>query len=228
MIYLRTLVLLALLCPGPFLLANPGPYGNWLAYMQEVRFSRDWSWWAEVQHRNYNALGDTEQLLLRGAVQYTLPAGVAFSQGYAYIVDQPYTAKGKQVLREHRPYQQIHFRQRYGRVHLQHRYRLETRFREDDLRFRFRYFLQGLVALNQREMQEGTLYLSAYDELFIHGDQPRFDRNRLYLGIGYMFSPHLRLELANLVQMKEWEDRHQFQISVLHRLDLTTAGRDNR
>lgn len=200
--------------------ATPAPYGNWLIYFGQASLSERFSLWTEAQYRNYNALGDLEQLLLRTALQYDLPNGVTVSQGYAFVADHQYTPKGEIYRHEHRPYQQVLVRNRFGRLYVNHRYRFETRIWEEDLRFRVRYFLQGHLALNKPQLERGALYLSAYDEIFLHTDSQVFDRNRFYLGLGYVLNPDLRLELANMVQTKEVLSRHQFQVTMLHRFRL--------
>ena len=49
-------------------------------------------------------------------------------------------------------------------------------------------------------MSTGTLFLSAYDELFLNPRGPVFERNRLYGGVGYQFTAHWVLQIGLLNQ----------------------------
>lgn len=163
-----------------------------------------WNWHHEVQYRNYNAIGDLEQLLLRTGVGYNLSENNNnFLLGYGYILSQNYldNSDDKIDVNEHRIFQQFITRQSFSRFSLQHRYRFEQRFIEDDFRLRFRYFLSINVALSNPEMVDNTVYLSAYNEIFLNTEEGNvFDRNRLYGGLGYRVSPKLRFELGYMNQ----------------------------
>ena len=108
--------------------------GNWILYFGNKPFNSQWNWHHEVQYRNYDAIGDLEQLLLRTGIGY------------------------------------------------------------------FRYFLAITVALNKTQMEDGTLYLSSYDEIFLQTEGSIFDRNRLYGALGYRINSALRFELGYMNQ----------------------------
>ena len=156
----------------------------------------------EVQYRNYNAVGDLEQLLLRTGLGYNLtPNNNNLLLGYGFIRSENYqNLDTKLVLNEHRIYQQFITKQSFGRVSLSHRYRLEERFVADDFKMRFRYFLATNVALNHKLLVPNTIYLSAYNEIFINAKNQLFDRNRIYGGLGYKVSNNLKLEIGYMNQ----------------------------
>lgn len=146
--------------------------GNWWLYFGNKKLDTQWNWHHEVQYRNYNAVGDLEQLLIRTGLGYNLTENNNnILQGYAYVFSQPYLANGKNkaAIVEHRLYQQFITRQQFGRVFLQHRYRAEQRFIEEHpLKWRFRYFLAMNIPLNNKTLSANTVYLSAYDEIFLN------------------------------------------------------------
>jgi len=156
----------------------------------------------EVQYRNYNAVGDLEQLLLRTGLGYNLtPNNNNLLLGYGFIRSENYqNLDTKLVLHEHRIYQQFITKQSFGRVIFSHRYRLEERFVADDFKMRFRYFLATNVALNHKLLVPNTIYLSAYNEIFINAKNQLFDRNRIYGGLGYKVSNNLKLEIGYMNQ----------------------------
>jgi hypothetical protein len=177
----------------------------------------------EGQHRNFNFVGDLEQAFVRTAALYDLPkAHSQLGLGYGYFHTAAYKAgtDEKSYSDENRIYQQFITRQRFGRVYLTHRYRLEERFLPAGFRARFRYFLGLNICLNKPEMAAGTLYLSAYNELFINAKSPIFDRDRVYGALGYAISPNLRFETGLMYQLFENRNRPQWQIVCFHNLDL--------
>ena len=189
--------------------------GNWMIYFGNKKISPKWNWHHEVQYRNYNAIGDLEQLLLRTGI------GVNLSEnndnlllGYGYILSENYTSiqDEKVAVNEHRIFQQFITRQQTGRVHLQHRSRFEQRWIESDFRLRFRYFLSLNVPLNQKELIDRTIYLSAYNEIFLNSEGTIFDRNRLYGGVGYRLNKLVRFELGYMNQFLQNGSRDQVNI----------------
>ena len=176
------------------------------------------NWHHEVQYRNYNAIGDLEQLLIRTGVGYNLSENnnnILF--GYGYILSQNYLENDddKVDVNEHRIFQQFITKQSYGRVGFQHRYRFEQRWVEGDFRLRFRYFLSLNVALSQPKLDDNTWYASAYNEIFLNSEDNVFDRNRLYGGIGYKLNSKFKFELGYMNQFLPGFNRDQINMVVL-------------
>jgi hypothetical protein len=195
--------------------AQKNDVGNWLIYFGDKKLNEIWNWHHEIQYRSFDALGDTDQLLLRTGIGYNLTENNNnVLVGYAFIYNEAYIGNtdNKNSFNEHRLYQQYINRQTFGRVSLQHRYRFEQRFFEDDFRLRFRYFLSANVALNNQQMTDKTLYLSAYNEIFMNTEQTFFDRNRLYGGIGYRFSKKVRTEVGLMNQSTNNVSRNQINL----------------
>lgn len=204
--------------------AQPNHYGNWFILFTQTQLTDKWSYWGEAQYRNYNVAGDMEQLLLRTAIQYHINPNVFISQGIGYINNMPYVGDTDVKLDQHevRLYQQAFVKNRFGRFYLNHRYRFEQRWLESGFRLRYRYFVQVNVPVNKPSMEPGALYLSLYNELFIHGDTDNsnaFDRDRVYTGIGRVMGPQFKIELGNMVQLLEGRHRHQFQIVMVKTFD---------
>jgi len=208
--------ILIILILTPFsLFAQKSDFGNWFIYFGDKKINKHFNWHHEVQYRNFNFIGDTEQLLLRTGVGYNLSENNNnLHLGYAFIYSEPYVADTdeKSNFNEHRIYQQFITRQSFGRVSLQHRYRFEQRFFEDDFRLRLRYFLAANVAINRKQMEDKTFYLSIYNEIFINLEQTYFDRNRLYGGIGYRFSKLVRTEIGVMNQTTNSVSRNQLNL----------------
>ena len=185
-----------------------GP-GNWLIYIGNKQLNSKWNLHHEIQYRNYNTIGDLEQLLIRTGLGYQLGSKSNFLLGYGYINSENFTGNlnDQITLEEHRIFQQFITKQNIGQVSLQHRYRFEQRFIESDFKTRFRYFLSMNIPF-----KNSKYYLSAYNEIFLNGESNVFDRNRIYGGLGYQIGKGVKLELGYMNQVFETTSRDQINI----------------
>lgn len=201
-----------------FGMSQSSDLGNWMMYFGNKKLNNKWNWHHEVQYRNYNFIGDLEQLLLRTGVGYNLTENNNnLLLGYGFINGQVYSNahSDKVEINEHRIYQQFINRQSIGRVNLQHRFRLEERFFEDqDLQFRLRYFLGLNIPINNGSLVDQTFYGSFYNEFFINGEKEYFDRNRLLAGIGYKYNNKVKFELGYMNQFFQSSGRDQINIMM--------------
>ena len=197
----------------PFLVfSQDSNFGNWMIYFGNKQFNSKWNLHHEIQYRNYNAIGDLEQLLLRTGLGYNLSASNNILLGYGYVLSENYLGNtdDKVQINEHRIYQQFITKQQFKGMSLQHRYRFEQRFVESDFKLRFRYFLGMNVPLSQKETNK--FYLSAYNEIFLNTKTSIFDRNRLYGGLGYKINDAIRFEIGYMNQFFETSSRDQLNV----------------
>lgn len=206
---------LGVLFIGKASVAQESDFGNWFIYFGNKQINEKWNWHHEVQYRNYDFIGDLEQLLLRTGIGYNLTENNNnILMGYGYILSENYVGdtNTKVSVNEHRIYQQFITKQNIGPVKVQHRYRFEQRFVESDFRMRFRYFLSLNVPISPAEKTVKNWYVSIYNEIFLNTDSPIFDRNRLYGGLGYKLNKSLRFELGYMNQFFESSSRDQLNI----------------
>ncbi len=212
---IKMITIFILFSGAPNLVAQESNLGNWLIYIGNKKVDSKWNIHHEVQYRNYNAIGDLEQLLLRTGIGYNLTEnGNNLLLGYGYIHSENYLGQSdeKVSIGEHRIFQQFITKQKVGKVGLQHRYRFEQRFVADDVKLRFRYFLGINVPLTNLNEGKNPLYLSIYNEIFINSVGNIFDRNRLYGGIGYKLNENLKMELGYMNQFLNQQSRDQVNV----------------
>jgi hypothetical protein len=189
----------------------------------------------------------SQQHQIRGTMDMFLTNNITISPiGYVYTWNYQY---GKQPLsipeNFHCFFEQINIKHNTGRVFLEQRARLEQRWQENKIeqtdgsykvenytyqnRFRYRFMIN--VPINKKMMSAGTVFLSAWDEVFvsfgknIHYNLP--DQNRIYGGLGYKFNKYGTVQLGYLNQLiikKEGtlaESNHTLFLGFNYLIDFT-------
>lgn len=199
--------------------AQSSSIGAWYNYFGNKVLDRSWNFHHEIQYRNYNLGGDLEQLLLRAGIGYNLSENNNnLLLGYGFIHGQRYGANIDEKIKsnEHRIFQQFISRQHFGRIYIQHRYRLEERFLKEEYKWRVRYFLSFNIPINKAALLPGVIYVSAYNEIFLQPKSVVFDRNRIYGALGFVINKNLKTEMGFMTQFYEKNHRGQFQLAVFN------------
>jgi len=201
--------------------------GAWYMYFFSTRIGgSQWGFQGDGQYRAWDLGSDMEQLLLRGGVTYTTKKSDAkFTFGYANVTSGEY-GDSDETSGEDRIYQEALLPHKIGkRVFLRHRFRFEQRWVEDqDFRTRFRYAIFLDIPFKGDSIQKGTVYAALYDEIFINGQRDigdgreveYFDRNRLYMGIGYALTARRKLQFGYMTQTTDSIRKSQLQFSFHH------------
>lgn len=213
------------------LCANSQPdedkFGAWYMYFWNVDFKKNnFGLQGDVQYRNWNLIGDLEQLLLRGGVTYKPEnTDIKFTLGYAHIQTGVY-GNDKTVHLEDRIYQEVLIPKQIGnRFYFNNRFRYEQRWVDDqNLRTRYRYNLFLNIALSKPVIEKGTFYLALYNEVFLNGQRNTgtgtveiFDRNRSYGALGYAITTNLKVQAGVMHQYTDHWGKTQAQFSVHHK-----------
>ena len=201
--------------------------GAWYMYFWNTSLKdSQWGFQGDIQHRNWNIGGDLEQLLLRGGITYSPKnAGIKFTLGYGNIQTGAF-GDSKAKTGESRIYQEALFPQKIGRVFLNHRFRFEQRFVDNqDFRTRYRYNIFLNIPLNNDVIEESTVYLALYNELFVNGQKSignvnsvqLYDRNRTYMAFGYALQNDLKVQFGVMRQTTNAWAKNQLQLSLHHK-----------
>lgn len=199
--------------------------GDWLMYYGDKKISEKWNFEHDLQYRNYNAIGDLEQLIVRGGIGYNLSQdnnNILF--GAAYFFSQNYIdeVEDKENVNEFRTYQQFNNYHNFKKLHVNHRIRFEQRWIQNEVdnlfKTRFRYLVSLKLPINHTELINNTWYASTYNEIFLNTNtQNVFERNRTYVGIGYKISSRFTLEAGYMNQFfDDIPDRDQINLMVFH------------
>lgn len=207
-------------CAALFILSIPlsaqtDPLGLWAIYFGNYGLAPRWSLFADAQQRFTTEPQNQRQTMLRLGIQRSLTDRSSFLVGAAGIPSQ---IVGEESKFEFRIFEQFMSDHRWGRSYVRHRFRLEQRFLGNELlRQRLRYFVLLSIPLIGPNQAPGVPYLSAYNELFVQGSAKGYwDRNRFFLGLGYSFSPSLRMEFGAMAQTSATGTALQWNAFMLH------------
>lgn len=201
--------------------------GAWYMLFLDGRFSdnSNFGFESDIQHRNYDAGADLEQLMLRGGLSYKFSeTKTKLTLGYAHITSGTFGKDDNSKSYENRVYQQLVFSNKlFSRIYVTQRFRYEQRFvQQQDFRTRWRHFFAVNIPLNQNELMPSAFYLSMYNELFINGERPvgndrrveLFDRNRFYMALGYQLTEKLKFQAGMMRQLTDVVGKNQVQIGI--------------
>ncbi len=187
--------------PHSLLSQNSKPIGGWGMYFGSHELKNPkWLLYTEVQFRERILTQQPEQLLMRAGLGYVVDKHWVLGAGAAAISnyqnkstwDEPHSLERRLFL------QQI-------RVDYWHSLRIENRFREEfrslsgAAPFRIRHRLLLSLPLSKMGIKAEHLRLHAYNEAFIQGATTFFDRNRLYIAVGYKLK-HTEIQLGYMKQ----------------------------
>ncbi|MDT8413285.1 MAG: DUF2490 domain-containing protein [Vicingaceae bacterium] len=206
---------------------NKDQVGAWYMFFLNGEFSKksNFGFESEIQHRNFDAGSDLEQLMLRGGLSYKFSeTNTKLTLGYANVTYGVFGVNEHLKSYENRIYQQLIFSNKFfSRVYVTQRFRYEQRFVDNqDFRTRWRHFFAVNIPLNQEELIPTTFYLSMYNELFINGERPigndrrveLFDRNRFYMALGYQLTEKLKFQAGMMRQLTDVVGKNQLQIGI--------------
>jgi len=197
--------------------------GTWFVYFGNQKINDKWNIQSDFQYRDYQFLGQRNQFLARAGLGYNLkPQNHNLLLGYAYVAMDAYDefdVKSSTKI-ENRIYQQYFFKNKMGSNALTHRFRLEERFFPNEFGLRTRYFIALLKPLGNKNFTRKTTYFSAYNELFVDLKEAKFDRNRLYAGIGIGMNESIRVETGYMIQAQKNITRGQLQLILYNNLPL--------
>lgn len=224
-----SLLLIIGIAPKGIAQINEDKLGAWYMYFYNTTVKTGpWGVQGDIQYRNFNLMGDLEQLLLRSGITYKPQnANIKFTLGYGHITTGTF-GDDESTTQESRIYQEASYPVKFGeRFFTNHRFRYEQRFVESqNFRTRYRYNLFLNIPINQKTMDKNTLYLALYNELFINGERnignnkkvELFDRNRLYAALGFYIQKQLKVQLGVMTQTTNAVEKNQLQLSIHHNI----------
>lgn len=176
--------------------------GSWNILNLQYKWNERFSGLAEAQLRSLRLYNDFHYHEYKGAVTYKAMPGLRFTLGAGHYVT--YLPGGDFVRPkandELRIWPQVMQDASFGRVKVEHRFRMELRFTSFGYRNRFRYRLGLAYPFGAKKNGEHPYVLSASNEVFFTNNEPYFERNRSQVAINRRLTPGMAFQLGYLHQ----------------------------
>ena len=209
---------------------------QWSQYCYQVKLNQKWSWNSDVAFRWKDGFDASTQYLVRTAMSYQLNPQLAVSAGFAHF---GFFTEGEVSKIEFRPHQEFILQNKFQKLSIKHRYRLEERFFQstsedyplaNSFNFRFRYKLSTsfpLFTFSPRKPDRKLSFLVA-NEVFLNAGKNIvhnvFDQNRVMLGPALQLNKHLKVssiwnnQFASSSTEAAFKHTHVFLLKVNHRI----------
>lgn len=190
-------------------------WGSWIMIYGTHEISNKVNLITEFRLHNYEVFKDLDNQFIRTGLTYQIYPGLWVTAGYIHQYSETRDDIG---FSENRPYEEITFKNTFGKLNVSHRYRIEHRWinkgGNTDFFNRMRYRLQLSHPLCNK------FYIKVFNEVFINLQESIFNQNRLHLGIGYAFDPRFKVELGYLKNHFSFNDYDILRVGILFNTDL--------
>lgn len=209
---------------------------SWNSYFNTLQLSSKWSITSDISERFFLDNGKQYQFFLRSMANYNLGQNWTAGAGFAYIKSRTFDPASTSTLAvpELRPFQELSYKQKFDKITLSHRYRIEERyFRKtasdkliDGYNFNFRFRYQFAFDYNLYKSKDNTqsLNLRATDEIMLNAGKNivnnMFDQNRITIGLNYQPLKNLNLQLDYMYGFQERSSGSQFNHADVIRLQI--------
>ena len=216
--------------------AQTSNVGTWNIADLYYKLNSHYTLWMEVQTRSQNIYSDFFYHQYKGGLFYNFPNShnsIFFGGGRYTTYNYSGNFKSPVTTDEFRIWEQLILNNVYSHFNVEHRYRLEQRWVNNVFRPCLRYRLNPTYPINHSTIVPKTLFVSAYDEIFIGNNNPHFERNRYYLGMGYQFSFLFTLQMG-LINQTDFNakggqtDKNYIQTTLMFSTSKKVNKKDNR
>jgi len=172
-------------------------WGSWTIANVQYEFAPRWFAYMELQSRSQAMANHFFYYEIKGGLNYRINKDFIAFVGFGnYGTYDWQNIRGMKKQDELRIWEQFVINQYLSRLKFEHRFRFEQAWINKKFRNRFRYRINLIIPLNHRKVKNGTVFFSAFDELFLTDTPPFFMRNRIYMGLGYQATSFLTLQLG--------------------------------
>jgi len=214
-------------------------------YFNQTRLSSRFGLWSNVHYRTTDHFVNRSfQALGRLGVTFFATDHFRITAGYCFAYSFPEKGLTHGKI-EHRPWQQLLFKQDYRGVQTIQQLRLEERYNQivinDEATHRYlytnrlRYSYMILIPFSKNGVSPGKPFLVLNDEVFVNFGKNItynvFDQNRFFAGVGYSFNKanSVHVGYMNIYQQKpsgnSFINSHCIRVFYYHNLDFRKESR---
>lgn len=218
---------------------------QWMQYYNQTKLSEVWTLLTDGGLRWKEELSSRSQYIVRLGVGYQFNDSIRVVAGVAHLG----LYQSDQLSRvEFRPYQEFVIKQKYGKIGISHRFRVEERYfrkvldgkitNKDNFNFRFRYHFSLSIPLFKMSHShpEMKVFLDIADEIFINAGKEVvynvFDQNRILIGPAIQLNKNLTVKFTYNSQFAaanspaNYEYADVIWLGITHKLDLTNKEQE--
>lgn len=204
-------------------------WGSWGITNVQYEFTPRWFAYMELQTRSQAMFNHFFYYEIKGGINYRINknfiAFVGFGNYGTYNWKNLRSAKTTDELRL---WEQLVINQPLSRLKFEHRFRIEQASINRKFRNRFRYRLNLIIPINKKKVENNTVFVSAFDEIFLTDTPPYFMRNRVYLGLGYQATEFLTLQAGWVNQFNYTLSNKGGKNNLLVSLNFRFTHKDNK
>ena len=175
------------------------PLGSWYIYNGFFNVSPKVELFFETQLRTWEVASNPQVFFFRPYFNYNVTENFQAGLGLEYHMNWTYETDSMPRIKteEFRTTLQAMLFQKVGRVGVQHRFRYEFRFLDEEGKQRMRYRLQLSIPLTKPTVEKGVLFLTTGNEIMVN-TQPdlNLSQNRTYAMLGYQISRSISFQFG--------------------------------
>ncbi|MCB0487695.1 MAG: DUF2490 domain-containing protein [Cyclobacteriaceae bacterium] len=213
---------------------------QWVQYYNQLKLNSHWTLMTDGGFRWADKFSTKALFIARIGIGYNINSHLRVGAGLAST--GAYSSSSLSKL-EYRPYQELFASYKYGRVGLQHRFRVEERYFKSvvdgdpqsghNFNFRLRYQISANIPLLKLspDNPDKILSLGIGDEIFINAGREIvnniLDKNRIIIGPAVQFNKQLTVALSYTHQYSQLATAGAYAhddvmwLAIRHNLDLS-------
>ncbi|HVZ25698.1 MAG TPA: DUF2490 domain-containing protein [Sediminibacterium sp.] len=208
-------------------------FQSWAGYYPQVRFSKHWGVWVDMELHSGDAYAGVSQSVFRLAGTWYNNRNNKFTAGYGHT--QYYQGTGKVAVPEDFSWQQYQWYTRPGRSKIMQWLRLEQKWKRNTIAdkelapgsqfsWKLRYEIFATLPLSKRGLVPGSLAIALGNEIYLYDapGQPNhfFDQNRVFTGFSLAVNSHDNLVFGCTHILQENSAANQFKYLNVLRLSF--------
>lgn len=207
----------------------------WEGYYNTISFNKHWSLLSDAQVRTKDWTRQWSQMLVRSGVNYKINDHISFTGGFAFFKNAQYANKELLLKNEWRPWQELCYQVKSGKINFLQRLRTEQRFLQQVANnhktpdyqyiFRLRYRLEFQIPF-----QENKFVFLAGNEVLVNpaylNNSLFFDQNRTFAGMNLKLDRNTALQFQYL-KILQWhsntsvlDDQNVARINLLQQFNF--------
>lgn len=212
---------------------------QWLQYYNQTKLNDKWTLLFDGGYRLKDGFQESSQYIVRAAIGYNINSDIRISSGLAHL---GFYSSDKINKVEFRPYQEMTVNNKFNKIGLVHRYRMEERFfnpvtngeiqTPNTFNFRFRYSLMLSIPLFKlsKAKTDKEFLINFGDEIFINAGKNVvnniFDQNRFIVSPSFRLNENLTLSLtwnsqfASTSSQAIFNYTNVFWLQIKHKLNI--------